>query len=110
MTVTDNSGCVAVSNTNIVGPTSVAVLEEVVVLKVFPNPSKDVLNVELHLSKAQDLDLEILNQLGQKVWAKHFAAFHQGIEPVDVSKLASGVYILRVNANHHLKTVRLVKE
>ena len=68
-----------------------------IAMKVFPNPSTDVVTVEMPL-EADEVTMELLNLAGQVVISRQ--AFTTGgflREALDVSGLAQGMYMLRVN-------------
>ncbi len=68
-----------------------------IALKIFPNPSTDVVTVEMTL-EADEVTMELLNLAGQVVMSRQ--AFTTGgllRESLDVSDLAQGMYMLRVN-------------
>ncbi|MES2621061.1 MAG: PKD domain-containing protein [Bacteroidota bacterium] len=106
VTITDSQGCIVTSGATILAPTGIEPTDAAAFVKVFPNPARDVFNIQIELENTQPLDLEILNQLGQVVWKKHFVAYHLGTETVDVSKLSAGVYYLKANTT----AIRFVKE
>jgi len=70
------------------------------IIKVYPNPAKDVLIVESNNAIA----IEVFNLLGQTVYESTAIA---GKNTIDLTGLASGVYIVRL-ANH--KTVKFIKQ
>ena len=79
-------------------------------IKVFPNPAHNVCNVQMELNKAQHIELRMFNNIGQQVWIKAVSDFKQGTETIDVSRLSAGVYIVQVNVNGGMQTVKFVKE
>lgn len=80
-------------------------------LKLYPNPAKDVLNVELSLEGISEVSVRILDMSGKEVLA--ISNEKKGklmTESIDISNLAKGVYMIEVSAEQ-VKTVRrLVKE
>jgi hypothetical protein len=64
---------------------------------LFPNPAVDVLRVQFVLGEEEPLELALFNTLGELVWKETHADFiGQFNETIDVSGLAHGTYILRV--------------
>lgn len=70
----------------------------------YPNPVKDRLNVEYDSEIA---DVTVFNLMGQQVLKQQMNA-NSG--QVDVSALASGAYLMKVNAQDSVKTYRIVKQ
>ncbi len=71
---------------------------------LYPNPTKDVLNMQTKQSLAIN-SVEIYNQLGQIVMATTNA-----INSVDVTNLASGTYFVKVNTEKGSANAKFVKE
>jgi hypothetical protein len=66
-------------------------------LLLFPNPAIDQLHVQFILGTQSDMNMRIFNTSGQQVWQNNRADFiGQFNETIDVSGLARGTYILRV--------------
>ena len=62
-----------------------------------PNPANDFLEVHFNLEKMGNLDLTIINTIGQAVLSKKTASILRGVEKLDVSALNSGIYILQIS-------------
>jgi len=66
--------------------------------KVFPNPVKDIVTVELRTTIAGDIQVNLYNILGVQVktWESiHLSQGNQQIK-LDLSLIKSGVYILKI--------------
>jgi len=72
---------------------------------VFPNPVKNVLNLDSTM--ADITDVAVFNLIGQQVIAKTVNATHG---QVDMSALPQGTYMVRITANNQVKTVKVIKE
>jgi hypothetical protein len=81
------------------------------VVSVFPNPTKDLLNLELMVHVETDLKVSILNTLGQE--ASPGTSLNVGQGPnrstLDVSGLPAGTYLLRITAMDKVSTHRFTK-
>lgn len=76
-------------------------------LKLYPNPSNSLVNVEMQLD-ADEVMLEVVSLTGQIVMRKEaFTSGGELRETLDVSDLAKGMYMLRVN-NETLKSAIVV--
>lgn len=69
-------------------------------VKVFPNPVKDVLQVEIE----GDFSLRICNVLGQEVYAA------SNLKIIDVSAIESGIYILQIETAKGSSQQHFIKE
>ncbi len=74
-------------------------------LKVYPNPAKTNINIEL-ADDSQIDSVELYNILGLRV----LATSNLVNDSIDVSEMASGVYLLKINAGTNSVTKRVVIE
>ncbi|AWI26961.1 T9SS type A sorting domain-containing protein [Flavobacterium pallidum] len=73
-------------------------------LKVYPNPVKNILN----LSGTKNISsVSVFNMLGQQMLTKNVNANESQI---DMAHLASGTYFVKVSAENHVKTIKVVKQ
>jgi hypothetical protein len=70
----------------------------------YPNPVKDVLNVSFEQNIS---DVTVYNLLGQQVAFKKMNA-DKG--QIDLSNLAAGTYLVRVNTENAVKTIKVIKQ
>ncbi len=88
MTVKD--GCLQKSYFN--APTGINTLDAGLVdMKVYPNPAKELLNVEINSAVVGNLNVDVLNMLGQKVASETVTGHKAGI---NVAALPSGAYLV----------------
>jgi hypothetical protein len=74
--------------------------------KVYPNPAKDIITIELP-KDIQNSTIEVFNTLGQKV--KEFTMF-ANIQNFDIAELQQGVYLFRISNNGMNKTLKVYKQ
>lgn len=73
--------------------------------RLYPNPAREQLTVEMK-DASSTYQLEIYDMLGKKVYNTQIQKMGQ----IDVSNLASGTYLLKLNSNSQTTTVRFVKQ
>ncbi|MDG1914529.1 MAG: M43 family zinc metalloprotease [Crocinitomix sp.] len=81
-------------------------------LTVYPNPANDLLNVTMNLEVQTEVNVTLLNALGQEVGTVFNGELAMGNNnfSYDVSHLPQGVYFIRsVSANGITETTRFVK-
>ena len=81
-------------------------------LTVYPNPANDLLNVTMNLEVQTEVNVTLLNTLGQEVGTVFNGELAMGNNnfSYDVSHLPQGVYFIRsVSANGITETTRFVK-
>ena len=80
------------------------------VLRAYPNPTADLALTEIYAPQNEDINLLIVNQLGQVIQQKN-KALEMGYQTLylDLSDFPSGVYTAILEGNQHRQEVRLVK-
>lgn len=71
-------------------------------LSVYPNPVKDILNINFGNPVSGDLSVEIMNMAGQKALNQQIKTEGQSRALIDVHQLKSGIYFLRIASGKQL--------
>ncbi len=82
-------------------------------LSVYPNPANDYLTISMNLASQSEVNVTLLNALGQQVGSVFNGELAMGNNEFsyDLSNLPKGVYFIRsVNAQGVTETIRFVKE
>jgi hypothetical protein len=75
---------------------------------VYPNPAKEELFISINnLNSSTTSYLEIYNIAGQKMMDQSIT---QQATKVDLSSLSKGLYLLKMNVEGTVSTVKIVKE
>lgn len=79
--------------------------------KVYPNPVKDYITVDLTANTPGNIEVSLINILGTEVKKWTEFSLNQGDQKVklDLSEFKSGVYILKVTKQEQVKTQVLKK-
>jgi hypothetical protein len=79
-------------------------------LQVVPNPTDKLTMITLKFKGAQDVDLELTNSAGQRVWRLQLSQVSGGLhQPLDLTPYDKGVYLLHVRTAGQVMTERIVK-
>ena len=80
-------------------------------ISLYPNPAKAYSNVTIELEVPSQIILSISDAAGRKVQNMEFAGY-KGLnqKKIDLSKLAGGSYMIKVNNGSEVQTISLVKE
>jgi photosystem II stability/assembly factor-like uncharacterized protein len=62
---------------------------------VAPNPASDFTEMYFDLPEATDVLLELADPFGRIIWSKQLIDVKNGVEPIDLTQLPSGVYSAR---------------
>lgn len=72
---------------------------------IYPTVSADYVNIDL--KKEENGNFEILNIVGEKVL---IGDLNNQLSMINISNLANGHYIVKINTNGHYTTQRLIKQ
>jgi plastocyanin len=95
-------GTIVVQNT-----TGVAEFQQKPEISVYPNPSNGMFHLAINgLQDTKRYNLEVLNLLGEKVYASGFASDHSDI---DLSNSSNGIYFIKFTDGQNMITKRVIK-
>lgn len=79
--------------------------------KVYPNPVKDLLTIDLRSAVAGDIEVSLINILGSEVKKWNEFSLSQGDQKLklDLSQFKSGLYILKIVQQGQTRTQVLKK-
>jgi len=77
-------------------------------LKVYPNPIGDILNIDLTGMPATQGTLSILNFEGKSVLSRKVN--NEGVLSLNISSLPSGIYLCQYASTTEIKTVKIIKQ
>jgi len=92
-------------------PTSIRVESQTAInnLDVYPNPSRDVFNVTFTSEDVQDLDVRIINVIGEVIYTENLNEFiGQYTKQVNLSTYTKGVYFLEITTNDGVTNKKLI--
>jgi hypothetical protein len=80
-----------------------------VAFNVYPNPVNDVANVQFAVANASEVTLNVLNMLGQTVFANDLGTVLGGEHrtEIDFSSLDSGMYLVNLTTNGETQTIKV---
>jgi hypothetical protein len=77
--------------------------------RIYPNPTENILNIELHNADNQPLEIEIFTVTGEVIYQKDYKniAAHF-VEQVDLSGCAKGIYLVKVKQDRNVVVGKVV--
>ena len=110
LVITDANGCI--SDTSFINvtwlSTSVKNLN-IDKLAIYPNPSKDVFNVEFTNLIQQDIDLRVISVVGELVYTEDLQQFSgEYTKEVDLKTYSKGIYFLEITTNSGVVNKKLI--
>lgn len=108
LTVSDTNGCSTTDTITVeIWPLGVNQVEATS-MSVYPNPSTGLFNLSLNNVPADQIEIIVMNLNGQVVTTTSAKASNGVVtDVVDLSNQAAGVYLLQVNINGSVSTLRL---
>jgi len=80
-------------------------------IKVFPNPSNDIVNVEIFMNDLGKVNFKIIDEIGRVVLEENkYVSNKETPIILDISKLAPGRYCLLLDANNSYANTNFVKQ
>jgi hypothetical protein len=78
-------------------------------LNAYPNPTNSNTNVNFALASASDVQMNIINMLGENVYSNDFGTLAAGNynEVVNFNNMPNGLYLVNLNVNGKVSTLRL---
>lgn len=76
-------------------------------IQVFPVPAKNILNINLNVENANDVQFTVFNAMGQKVLE---SAGSNHLTVLDITSLNPGIYVIEISIDGELTTTRFVKD
>lgn len=91
------------------GSTASEDILEVNKFNISPNPSSGILNLAFETSEAINLDLRIVNILGQEVFGENLGRVSGNMaSEIDLKAFSKGVYLVQLRAGNKVKTKKIV--
>ena len=108
VTVTSINGCMDDIMFTIDESTSLEAIESTIEnLQVFPNPTSDLVNVNLTFNEVQEGRILILNKVGQQVWQQSFADKTIN-RSININEWSAGIYYMLIQTEKGVKTEEIV--
>lgn len=86
-------------------------IESINNLNIFPNPNKGEFVIEMELAKPQEMELELLNVIGQLVYKEGLGKVSGAYQKqLDLNNLAKGIYTLQLTSEEGTTTRKLMIE
>jgi hypothetical protein len=75
-------------------------------MKLYPNPSQDIVNLDYEFPATVSLKVNVMNLLGQSVYVADMPEVSAGTAILDVHNLANGTYMMQITDENNRQTVK----
>jgi hypothetical protein len=99
VTVTDSNGCITTETATLI-VVGIEDIESVQNFLVVPNPSNGQFQIQVDLSAAQDLTIQLVDVLGRTLLEWNVSQQTQVRIPVEISEQAGGMYLVVLRSNN----------
>ncbi|MBU46123.1 MAG: hypothetical protein CMD28_01705, partial [Flavobacteriales bacterium] len=83
--------------------------EAITHLDVYPNPSKNVFNVTFTSEDVQDLEVRVINIVGDVIYTENLQQFvGEYTKSIDLAAYTKGVYFLEITTNNGVVNKKLI--
>lgn len=76
-------------------------------VNLYPNPATDFVHIQLNNNKASDMDVTVFDMNGRRVITQSFRNTNTQ-ETLDISRLNSGIYFVKINSDGQMATKKLI--
>ena len=76
---------------------------------IYPNPTKDILNIALSSSKEGNYTYTVLNQLGQTILSGDLMLANGKPASINTQEISNGVYFLKITNGNQSQTIQFIK-
>ncbi len=90
--------------------TGIGLVSDKAEMTIYPNPVRDILNMQLTLKKTEDVIVQIYSADGKMLMMRQLSGFTQYLEQISVNALNSGIYYIRVSSNNWVVSEMVVVE
>lgn len=97
-----------VGNPQLPAPNAVQNVVEPLMFEVYPNPTSGKLSVDLSLAKAENVNIDVVNMVGQTIENRKVANYLSHIESFDLQSQPAGVYFVKVKIGEKSFTKKVV--
>ena len=92
--------------------TGIVEANESMSLSVYPNPTANNATIQFFAKTGQEYKITLHSALGQQVAVIHQGQLNEGLNKLEynTTDLAKGIYLVRIESEGRLQTVKLIKE
>lgn len=109
--VSDSKGCS--SKSTVIHVTNVGVDEETntIGLSIYPNPTSDNVILELNLTEASNVKIQLMNVSGQKLYSSELKRISgKYTQSFNLKEESNGIYYLQVITDHQVISKKILKQ
>jgi hypothetical protein len=106
VTITDASGCNSTATVTVTFTTGIYTIGASGSAGIFPNPSEGNFTLSITLAAATDVEIEVVNALGQRVYSESQLNYAGGKLPLFID--APGIYTVKISTSEGMRAIPLL--
>ncbi len=112
VTITDANNCSSTTSVTVNQPPLALVKspESIISSALYPNPATAQTRLDLQLNQAQDFEIAVYNNLGQRIFNKNYSNTKELNENIDMRSWPAGQYFVEIKLPTGTETKKLIKE
>ena len=112
VTITDANNCSSTTSVTVNQPPLALVKspESIISSALYPNPANAQTRLELQLNQAQDFEIAVYNNLGQRLFNKNYSNTKDINENIDMRQWPAGQYFVEIKLPTGTEIKKLIKE
>lgn len=104
-------GCTTASTTINITDASVAEIDGLKLLNIYPNPASNHVTLEMNITKASNVKINLTNIAGQIIFTDELSQFSGPYKKqIDLRESAQGIYHLQIITNDQVINTKVVKQ
>ncbi len=108
LTITDKIGCSQTIDVVVGGVTGTQEIESLTTMALSPNPASNLSILNLEFNETVNATVEVLNTLGQQLYAAQYSNITGGKYELDLSTFSNGTYFVKVTVDGQTSVRRLM--
>lgn len=91
------------------GTSAIDDIEKTQPVKIYPNPSNGIFNLETNLVEAQNIDIEVRTISGNLIYQQNrFVNANKDVISINLNKISSGIYFVNIKTKAGNQSIKLV--
>jgi subtilisin family serine protease/PKD repeat protein len=78
-------------------------------IKIYPNPTNDILNIELNLDKKSTVQFQLFDAVGQLILNQKTTDYNNQKTTLNLTDLPSGIYFLQIRIDEKVMTKKVIR-
>jgi hypothetical protein len=97
--IKDANGCIEILTVYVSSTVGIDITNYFNRINIYPNPTTDFINIDLETKKSENMEIELIDMLGNILYEENFENTSMINKNIDVTNFAKGNYIIKLTSN-----------